>query len=109
VGKEDEHNMGKSITEGNVSFSGQMARLPEVAAAKEREESRGKKGGRKKSPAKQLCVPKCASLDGALLFYKGASVGGTLLSTVARVGCHVYTPGHQLRWCPVVFLGRQAP
>jgi hypothetical protein len=56
-----------------------------------------------KSPIEWLCAPKSASLSGALLFYKGASVNDALLSTVAHVNCHVYTQG--ARWRPLVLLG----
>jgi hypothetical protein len=111
VGEEDEYTLGKSITEGNGGFGGRTVRSPEVAVEKVRQESGGKKErGRKKEEApERLSAPKGASLGGALLWSKGTNMGGALLSTMARVGCHVYTPGRQLRWRPVVLLGCQTP
>jgi hypothetical protein len=49
VGEEGEYTLGKSFTEGNGSFGGQTARLPEVAVAMEREwEREERKEERKK-------------------------------------------------------------
>jgi hypothetical protein len=78
-----------------------------VTAAKEREGRERKKGGRKKSSVERLCVLKGVNLDGALLFYKGTSMGDALPSIVMRAGCHGYTPRRQLRWPHVVLLWRQ--
>jgi hypothetical protein len=47
---------------------------------------------RKKEAQPNRYAQKGTSLAGALLWSKGASEGGALLSTVAQAGCHVYTP-----------------
>jgi hypothetical protein len=57
-----------------------------------------RKERRKRGSAEQVCPPKGASLDGALLCPKGASEGGVLSSTVARSTCHVRTLGRQHCW-----------
>jgi hypothetical protein len=55
VGEEGEYTLGKSFTEGNGSFGGQTARLPEVAVAMEREwEREERKEERKKEGSIEL-------------------------------------------------------
>jgi hypothetical protein len=79
--------LGESLMEGRWTFGGRMARSPEVAVAMEREGREGrKKEKEEESIGRTIKYPKGASLDGALVRPKGASEGGTLLSTVARLG-----------------------
>jgi hypothetical protein len=57
---------------------------------------------RKKEARPNRYASKVVSFAGALLWSKGVSEGGVLLSTVVRVGCHVYTPGHHHNCAPPV-------
>jgi hypothetical protein len=68
VGEDREYSMGKSFTEGNMSFGGRTARSPEVAAAMLREGRRNKerRRGRKKARSNRYS-PKGISFLGALL------------------------------------------
>jgi hypothetical protein len=57
---------------------------------------------RKKEARPNRYASKVVSFAGALLWSKGVSEGGALLSIVVRVGCHVYTPRHHHNWAPSV-------
>jgi hypothetical protein len=63
---------------------------------------------RKKEAQPNRYARKGASLAGALLWSKGASEGGALLSTVTQAGCHVYTPRRHHSWRSPVNQWRQA-
>jgi hypothetical protein len=68
----------------------------------ERMKRRKKERRRNKEARPNRYASKVISFTGALLWSKGVSEGGALLSTVVRVGCHVYTPGHHHNWAPPV-------
>jgi hypothetical protein len=78
VGEEEEYTLGKSITEGNMSFGGRTVRSPEVVAAMKRKGRRRKKEGLDQT----IMYSNGVNLASAL-WSKGTIEGGTLLSTVA--------------------------